>query len=269
MIIAHGRLVTQSSLAELARRSRPASACARRRPRRCARPRRSGHRSRAHRRATVVMAFDTTTDAVGLDGRRSRRRDLRDDARALRPRGALPRAHNLRRSRRMNILIRAELLKLRSLRSFWWTVAATLAFVPVSIALAECTAAAETRADRHQRGVPQRAWPPPRRAAVLMLDHRHPPDGRRVPPQHDHLDASSITPDRKRVVGAKLAASGIVGVALGIVASLLTLAIALPWLSAAERRPRRPRQRHPRRARGRDRGNGARRTDGRRHRSAA
>ena len=42
-----------------------------------------------------------------------------------------------------------------------------------------------------------------------------------------------VTPDRKRVVGAKLAASAIVGVAIGIVASLLTLAIALPWLSRA------------------------------------
>lgn len=40
-----------------------------------------------------------------------------------------------------------------------------------------------------------------------------------------------ITPDRKRMVGAKLAASGIVGLALGIVASLLTAAIALPWLA--------------------------------------
>ena len=35
----------------------------------------------------------------------------------------------------MNILIRAELLKLRTLRSFWWTVAATLAVVAVSIAI--------------------------------------------------------------------------------------------------------------------------------------
>jgi hypothetical protein len=36
----------------------------------------------------------------------------------------------------MNNLIRAELLKLRTTRTFWWSVVAALAFVPVSIALA-------------------------------------------------------------------------------------------------------------------------------------
>ena len=36
----------------------------------------------------------------------------------------------------MNALLRAELLKLRTTRTFWWTVAAALAFVPVSVALA-------------------------------------------------------------------------------------------------------------------------------------
>jgi hypothetical protein len=43
-----------------------------------------------------------------------------------------------------------------------------------------------------------------------------------------------ITPDRRRVLGAKLAASGVVGLGVGVVASLLTLAIALPWLSARQ-----------------------------------
>ena len=36
----------------------------------------------------------------------------------------------------MNNLVRAELLKLRTTRTFWWSVVAALAFVPVSIALA-------------------------------------------------------------------------------------------------------------------------------------
>ena len=43
-----------------------------------------------------------------------------------------------------------------------------------------------------------------------------------------------ITPDRRRVVGAKLAASGLVGFIVGLAASLVTLAIALPWLSAKD-----------------------------------
>ena len=41
-----------------------------------------------------------------------------------------------------------------------------------------------------------------------------------------------ISPDRKRVVGAKLAAASLVGVGVAAAASLLTLAIALPWLRA-------------------------------------
>ena len=41
-----------------------------------------------------------------------------------------------------------------------------------------------------------------------------------------------ITPDRKRVIGAKIAAASLVGLAIAVLASLLTLAIALPWLSS-------------------------------------
>jgi hypothetical protein len=36
----------------------------------------------------------------------------------------------------MTILIRAELLKIHTVRMFWWTVAATIAFVPLSVLLA-------------------------------------------------------------------------------------------------------------------------------------
>ena len=36
----------------------------------------------------------------------------------------------------MNNLIRAELLKLRTTRTFWWSIVAALTFVPLSIALA-------------------------------------------------------------------------------------------------------------------------------------
>ena len=41
-----------------------------------------------------------------------------------------------------------------------------------------------------------------------------------------------IAPDRRRVVGAKIAAAILVGLTLALLASLLTLAIALPWLSS-------------------------------------
>jgi hypothetical protein len=40
-----------------------------------------------------------------------------------------------------------------------------------------------------------------------------------------------ITPHRRRVIGAKLAAASLVGLALAVATAVLTLAIALPWLS--------------------------------------
>jgi ABC-type transport system involved in multi-copper enzyme maturation permease subunit len=40
-----------------------------------------------------------------------------------------------------------------------------------------------------------------------------------------------ISPTRGRVVGAKLAASALVGAALAVIASALTLAVAVPWLA--------------------------------------
>ena len=43
-----------------------------------------------------------------------------------------------------------------------------------------------------------------------------------------------VSPDRKRVVGAKLVASTLVGAGLAVAASALTLAIALPWLAAKD-----------------------------------
>jgi ABC-2 type transport system permease protein len=128
----------------------------------------------------------------------------------------------------VNTLIRAELIKLRTLRSFWWTVAATLAFVPVSIAIAMHGDSGSPGLDSTEgfRNVIAAASS----GGVLMLiigilvmagEFRH----------NTISSLFLITPDRKRTVGAKLAASGIVGVAIGIAASLLTLAIALPWLA--------------------------------------
>jgi ABC-2 type transport system permease protein len=128
----------------------------------------------------------------------------------------------------VNILIRAELIKLRTLRAFWWTVAATLAFVPVSIAIAMHGGPGSAGLDTTEgfRNVIAAASS----GGVLMLvigillmagEFRH----------NTITSTLLITPDRKRAVGAKLAAAGIVGVAVGVVASLLTLAIALPWLA--------------------------------------
>ena len=41
-----------------------------------------------------------------------------------------------------------------------------------------------------------------------------------------------ITPDRRRVVAAKVVAASLVGVVLALVTSVVTLAVAIPWLQA-------------------------------------
>ncbi len=128
----------------------------------------------------------------------------------------------------MNTLIRAELLKLRTLRLFWWTVAATLAFVPVSIAVAVRGGSGSAPLDSTEgfRNVLAAASS----GGVLMIVIGILAMAGEV--RHNTLTSTFlITPERRRAVTAKLAACGLAGVAIGVVASLLTLAIALPWLS--------------------------------------
>jgi len=133
----------------------------------------------------------------------------------------------------MRDLIRAEMLKLRTTRSFWGYVASSLAFVPVSIWLAIVTAGLEGSpvpvldSSEGLRNVMSAASSG---AQLLLLigilvmagEFRH----------NTVTSTFLISPDRKRVVGAKLAAAGLVGVGVAIPASLLTPAIALPLLGA-------------------------------------
>lgn len=133
----------------------------------------------------------------------------------------------------MRDLIRAELLKLRTTRMFWGNVAAALAGVPLSIALAILTAGQESSpmpsldTSEGLRNVMSAASS----GAVLFIvigilimagEFRH----------NTATSTFLISPDRRRVVGAKLAAASLVGVGVAAAASLLTLAIALPWLRA-------------------------------------
>jgi hypothetical protein len=131
----------------------------------------------------------------------------------------------------MTQLIRAELLKVRSIRTFWWTVAATLAFVPVSIALAVASAGSNGKAGLETTEGFRNVLAAASSGGVLVLiigivmvagEFRF----------NTVTSTFLATPDRSRVMGAKLAAAAIIGFAIGIFASLLTLAIALPWLSA-------------------------------------
>ena len=131
----------------------------------------------------------------------------------------------------MTQLIRAELLKVRSIRTFWWTVAATLAFVPVSIALAVASAGSNGKAGLETTEGFRNVLAAASSGGVLVLiigivmvagEFRF----------NTVTSTFLVTPDRTRVVSAKLAASAILGVAIGILASALTLVISLPWLSS-------------------------------------
>lgn len=131
----------------------------------------------------------------------------------------------------MTHLIRAELLKVCSIRTFWWTVAAALAFVPVSIALAMESAGSNGNAGLETSEGFRNVLAAVSSGGILVIligivmvagEFRF----------NTVTSTFLVTPQRTRVVGAKLAASAIVGVAIGIVASVLTVAISLPWLSS-------------------------------------
>src|SRR3954468_2226098 len=128
----------------------------------------------------------------------------------------------------MTALIRAELLKLHTVRMFWWTVGASIAFVPLSVALAITSPGKAVNLDSTEgfRNVIAGASS----GGVLMILV-----GIFVMAGEFRFNTLTslflITPDRRRVIGAKLAAASLVGIAVAIASAILTLAIALPWLS--------------------------------------
>jgi ABC-type transport system involved in multi-copper enzyme maturation permease subunit len=131
----------------------------------------------------------------------------------------------------MNNLIRAELLKLRSTRTFWWTLVAALAFVPVSISLAIAKVGTSdgTSLDSAEGFRNVIAAASSGGVLVLLIGITLMAGEFRF---NTITSTFLITPERKRVVVAKLAASSLVGLAIAAVSSLLTLAIALPWLAS-------------------------------------
>jgi ABC-2 type transport system permease protein len=131
----------------------------------------------------------------------------------------------------MKNLIRAELLKLRTTRMFWGTVAAALAFVPISIAQAIYSAGQTGGASldssegvRHVMSAASSGALMITVIGILLMAGEF---------RHNTATATFlISPDRIRVVFAKLAAATLAGLAVAVAASVLTLAVALPWLSA-------------------------------------
>lgn len=134
----------------------------------------------------------------------------------------------------MRNLVHAELLKLRTTRMFYFNALAALAFVPVSLAIAIFTAGQSgggpaldtSEGVRHVMSAASSGT-----VIVLILGILV------MAGEFRHNTATStflVSPDRRRVVGAKLLASSLVGAGLAVVASVLTLAIALPWLAAKD-----------------------------------
>ena len=131
----------------------------------------------------------------------------------------------------MNDLISAELLKMRTIPTFWWSAAAAIAFVPASIALAMSGTGtgvvATLDSDTGFRNVIAAASSGG--VVVLLMGIMLTAGEYRF---NTVTSTVLITPDRKRIAGAKIAAASLAGFAIAVLVSLLTLAIALPWLSS-------------------------------------
>ena len=129
----------------------------------------------------------------------------------------------------MTNLLRAELLKLRTTRVFWLYLVCALAFVPVSVALALTSGPATAPLGSHA-GV-RNALSAASAGGLLVLlvgismmagEYRH----------NTATTTFLITPDGRRLLAAKLLVGAVVGAGVAVLASVLTLAVALPWLDA-------------------------------------
>ena len=127
----------------------------------------------------------------------------------------------------MTHLVRAELLKLGTTRSFWAYLGAAVALVPLSVALAITSGSEPLDSADGVRHVVAAASSG---ALVLLVLGILVMAG-----EFRHGTATStflITPDRRRVVAAKVVAASLVGIGLALVTSLVTLAVAVPWLQS-------------------------------------
>ncbi len=131
----------------------------------------------------------------------------------------------------MKDLIRAEFLKLRTTRSFYWSAFAALAFVPITLAITILTAGNDGAGPALDtaEGIRQVFSAASSGTVIVLIIGILVMAG-----EFRHNTATStflVSPDRKQIVGAKLVASTVVGAGLAAAASALTLAIALPWLA--------------------------------------
>src|SRR6266498_5496654 len=167
----------------------------------------------------------------GHCGRRRRHRHLRDGGRALQPRGGLPRAHRPEWSRIMTRLVRAELAKLRTIRLFYGVAAAMAAFGVLTVVANVTSAGQQGSPPLSADDLPALVGAPATMlaGAALLLgilgiagEFRH----------HTITQTFLATPDRGRVVAAKLAAYALAGIAVAALTLAVTTVVSLSWLSA-------------------------------------
>ena len=128
----------------------------------------------------------------------------------------------------MTRVVRAELIKLRTARTYWGlfltAVALTLLFVILPLALND-----SFRTDDDSREVLSSAGISGLMVLVLGVVHSA------GEYRHGTIGSTLLaTPDRLRAMGGQALACALVGLAVGLFTALLTAAIALPWLSARD-----------------------------------
>lgn len=134
----------------------------------------------------------------------------------------------------MNRLIRAELLKMRTTRTFYAMSSAALALAPISVATSILTAGnpgtdtalTTTRTLRAVMSAASSGSPIVLVLGVLIMAGES---------HHQTLTSTLlVTPRRGAVVAAKLIATTLVGFVLAIAAAVLTVAVAVPWLTSKD-----------------------------------
>jgi ABC-2 type transport system permease protein len=130
-------------------------------------------------------------------------------------------------------LVRAELLKLRTTRTTPIMLAAMVAYAVVTVIFIFTVAGTQGNPPLDAGSLPEILAGPSRlvSGAVLLVgilamagEFRH----------QTITQTFLITPDRSRVVAAKLAASALVGLAFAVVTTVVVLVVALPWLAAKD-----------------------------------
>src|SRR4051812_43160016 len=131
----------------------------------------------------------------------------------------------------MNQLVRAELLKWRTTRSFYGMIAGGVALVSLAVSAAIATAGPGGSAGLNTTEGLRSVFGGAVNAGFLILvlgiittagEYR----------QNTITTALLVTPCRRQLVVAKAIAMAIIGASLAFMATVITLAISLPWLAA-------------------------------------